>query len=96
MQLLIGHGQVPTIMPEASKKTADEMGLSVSDLNAQLATIRKEVESTRVSDWKKVLAKSSYNDVTDAFLDNIEVAGVKHRAERKGYSKQIYDALKNL
>ena len=78
------------------KKTADEMGLSVSDINAQLATIWKEVESTRVKDWKAVLAKSSYNDVSDIFLDKIERPRDKPYAKRRSSSKKIYDALKNF
>lgn len=76
------------------KSVVNDMGLSVSDLNAQLGTIRKEVVSTRVSDWKKVLAKSSYSDVSDVFLDNIERPEKKNYTARRNYSKQIYDALK--
>ena len=77
------------------KETADEMGLAVSDINAQLGTIRKEVESTRINAWKKVLAKSSYNEVSDTFHDEIERPRIKEYAERRKSSKKIYDALKN-
>lgn len=34
------------------KDTATEMGLDVSDVNAQLATIRKEVTSTSINIFK--------------------------------------------
>lgn len=75
------------------KDTATEMGLDVSDVNAQLATIRKEVTSTRISDWKKVFAKTSYKDVSDMFLDYIERPAKKNYEERRNFSKQIYEAL---
>lgn len=72
------------------KRTADNMGLSVSDLNAQLATIREEIESTRVKDWRAVLANSSHSKVSDVFLDKIERPEVKEYAKRRNYSKEIY------
>lgn len=78
------------------KSTADSMGLDVSNLNAQLATIRLEVTSTRKSDWNKVFAQTSYNDVSDAFLKYIERPAEKNYETRRGYSKQIYDALKSF
>ena len=31
------------------KNTAKEMGVNVSDINAQLATVRKEIEKTRIN-----------------------------------------------
>lgn len=48
------------------------MGVNVSDINAQLATVRKEIEKTRINDWKAVISKTTYNEVSDAFLDNVE------------------------
>lgn len=76
------------------KKTANKMGLSVSDLNAQLATIREEIESTRVKDWKTVLANSTISKVSDAFLDEIERPEIKEYTKRRNYSKEIYAFLK--
>lgn len=78
------------------QKTAKDMGLSVSDLNAQLATFRKEITSTRKDYWSKALAKSSYRDVSDKFLENVENPKIKNYAERREYSKKIYDALKSF
>lgn len=95
----IGYGIEQWTVSEVKttlKNTANDMGLQVSDLNAQLATIRKEIVSTRTSDWKKVLANSSYNAVSDSFLDNIERPSTKNYSERRNYSKQIYNALKTF
>lgn len=75
------------------KNTASGMGLQVSDLNAQLATFRKEIESTRTPEWKKVLANSSYSEVSDTFLEQIEKPTYYNYAERRAYSKEIYSAL---
>jgi post-segregation antitoxin (ccd killing protein) len=78
------------------KNTAKEMGVNVSDINAQLATVRKEIEKTRINDWKAVISKTTYNEVSDAFLDNVEKPKQKNYAQRRAYSKKIYDALKNF
>ena len=95
----VGYGIEQWTVPDVKKtlkNTAKEMGVNVSDINAQLATVRKEIEKTRINDWKAVISKTTYNEVSDAFLDNVEKPKQKNYAQRRAYSKKIYDALKNF
>lgn len=95
----VGYGIEQWTVPDVKKtlkNTAKEMGVNVSDINAQLATVRKEIEKTRINDWKAVISKITYNEVSDAFLDNVEKPKQKNYAQRRAYSKKIYDALKNF
>ena len=39
---------------------------------------------------------STYDKVSDAFLGNVEKPKQKEYAQRRAYSKKIYDALKNF
>lgn len=80
---------------EGLKSMAGSMGLDVSDINAQLAYFRKEMTSDFKSAWSKIKAATSYNDVSDIFLEKIEQPEKNNYDARRGYSKTVYDNLKS-
>jgi peptidoglycan hydrolase-like protein with peptidoglycan-binding domain len=69
---------------------ANVMGLSVSDINAQFAYFRKEMNGAYSTPWNNIKSYNSVNSVSDEFLNKIEVAGGGTNA-RRGYSNTIYN-----
>ena len=79
-------------------KTANEMELSVSNLNAQLACFRKEMKTVNefVKPWKEICEAKKARYVSDIFLKDIEKAGNKNYTERREFSRVIFYKMKNF
>lgn len=77
---------------------ANSMQLKVSNLNAQLAFFRKEMETDPdfVKSWKKICEAKKARDVSDIFLRDIENPTVKNYAKRREYSKIIFYKMKKF
>lgn len=83
---------------EGLLKTAKEMGLSVSNLNAQLAWFRKEMETNKqyTSGWKEICNAKKAREASDIFLEKIEEAGKRNYADRRKYSRIIFYKMKKF
>lgn len=68
------------------------MGLSTSDINAQLAYIRKEAEGSYKSAWKDFLNATTIDEATNVFRSEFEQtpSGVQARLEA---AQKTYNAL---
>lgn len=79
-------------------KTANDMGLSVSNLNAQLACFRKEMKTVKefVDPWQDICEAKKARYASDIFLRDIEKAGNKNYAGRRKYSKIIFCKMKKF
>ena len=79
-------------------KTANDMGLSVSNLNAQLACFRKEMKTVQefVEPWKEICKAKKARYASDIFLRDIEKAGDKNYTQRRKFSRVIFYKMKNF
>lgn len=78
------------------QETAKKMKLSVSNLNAQLAWFRKEMEGACASAWQKICKAKKAREASDIFLEEIESPTIKNYTERKKYSRIIYYKMKKF
>lgn len=97
----IGYGLIQ--WGDASRKKglqnmAKNMGLSVSNLNVQLAYFRYEMlnNSYYKPKWEKVTVAKTVKDTSDAFLREIESPGDLNYKERTKYSRIIYNKMKTI
>lgn len=82
---------------EGLKTVSAEMGLSVSDINAQFACIRKESEvGDCVTAWNKIKKNDSLEKTVAVFLDEIERPKEKDYEGRNEIANNIYKYLKNV
>ena len=72
---------------------AIQMGLDVSDLNAQLAFFRKEMLRDYSGTWNKIKKAATVQDASDIFLEKIEKPKIRNYAQRREYSDIIYAAF---
>lgn len=80
------------------KNTAQSMGLSVSNINAQFACFREEMTSVKSfkNSWSQIKKAKTYKEASDIFLRNIEKPKIKNYTERRNYAKIIYDKMKKF
>lgn len=71
------------------------MDLDVSDLNAQLAFFRKEMKNGYKKPWKEICNSDSYDEVTEIFLNKIEIAEIRNLTTRSKYSATILKYMKS-
>lgn len=97
----VGYGLIQ--WSEKSRKerlltTANDMELSVSNLNAQLACFRKEMKTVNefVKPWKDICKAKKARYASDIFLKDIEKAGDKNYTERRKFSRVIFYKMKNF
>lgn len=90
-------------MGDASRKKglqnmAKNMGLSVSNLNVQLAYFRYEMlySNDYKKKWEEVTAAKTVKDTSDAFLREIESPRKLNYKERTKYSRIIYNNMKTI
>ena len=72
------------------------MKLSVSNINAQFAWFRKEMESGFKTSWTEICSTEKAKKVSDIFLEKIETPREKNYEERRNYAKIIYDKMKKF
>lgn len=93
-----GYGLLQWTYPSRKnelKDMAKAMKLDISDLNAQLAFFRKEMNNDFKKTWKKICNTKSYDKVTEIFLTDIEKAGKPHLAKRLNNSATILKYMKS-
>ena len=80
------------------KNQAENMGLECSNLNAQLAYFRTEMNTASLykTQWSVFKSKNTLNEATDYFLDEIEDPEVNNFDERRNYADQIYQLMYKL
>ena len=78
------------------KDVASEMGLNVSDINAQFACIRDESEDSYYckNGWTNLTTSSTIASATQIFKDEIEICNDDSLSDRINYANIIYNALK--
>ena len=77
------------------QNTANSMGLSVSDINAQLAYIRSEATGSYSSAWNSFKNGGSVGNMTEIFYNRFEQANDGTADKRKGYANTIFNYLSN-
>lgn len=95
----VGYGLIQwtfSSRKQGLKDMAKNMGLSVSNINAQLAWFREEMETTFSKSWKKICNATKAKKASDIFLEEIENPRVKNYAERRKYSRIIYYKMKKF
>ena len=78
---------------EGLANTASEMGLKVSDINAQLAFIRKESSTTLKSAWDNLKKSNTVYDATKIFYDKIEIISDSSFDKRYSNAQKIYSIM---
>ena len=73
-------------------ETANEMGLSVGNINVQFALMQKESKGTYKDGWDNLKNCISYTAACDITQEEIEVCGGQ-RAERRDYAEKIYNVM---
>ncbi|MDE6312438.1 MAG: peptidoglycan-binding protein [Lachnospiraceae bacterium] len=96
-----GYGLLQWTFADRKKrlqKKAKNMGLSVSNLNAQLAFFREEMltGSDFKDAWQDIKSATTVKEASDIFLKRIENPRYKNYAERRKYGRTIYKIMKNL
>lgn len=78
------------------KDTSSQMGLSVSDINAQFACFRKETERDDLtkSAWNKLKKTDLIDGATGIFLNEIEMPDNRNFSERYEKATTIYSVMK--
>lgn len=78
------------------KDTSSQMGLSVSDINAQFACFRKETERDDLtkSAWNKLKKTDLIDGATGIFLNEIEMPSNRNYSERYKKATTIYSVMK--
>lgn len=94
-----GYGLIQWTIKERKqllKDTSSQMGLSVSDINAQFACFRKETERDDMtkSAWKTLKEHDMIDTSTGIFLSKIENPKVQNFDERYSKAKIIYSVMK--
>lgn len=97
----VGYGLIQWTFASRKKglqNMAKNMGLSVSNLNVQLAFFRDEMlnDGYYKSKWEKVQAAKTVKDTSDAFLEYIENPEIPNYKERTKYSRIIYNNMKTI
>ncbi len=75
---------------------AEEMDLSYTDINAQLAYFRSEMCGEFATVWNQIKNTATAAEVSDIFLREIENPEVKNYDERQDTSNTIYAQLKEV
>lgn len=94
----VGYGLIQWTAKERKNGlayTASRMGLKVSDINAQLSFLRKELTGEFSSAWKSIESASTVNKACDIFLKEIEKPAVPNYSERRTYANKFYSYFKN-
>lgn len=96
-----GYGIMQWTHPQRKQgllNQAKSMGLQCSDLNAQLAYFRKEMNTASLykNQWTEFQNKKTLNDATDYFLDEIENPDENNFQERRGFANTIYQFMYKL
>lgn len=78
---------------EGLSEVAEEMGLSVSNINAQFATIREEANGSEKSAWKALKDTKDYSSSTSVFMKQYLRPADGDLSQRKEYAELIYNAL---
>ena len=94
-----GYGLIQWTIKERKqllKDTSSQMGLSVSDINAQFACFRKETERDDLtkSAWNKLKKTDLIDGATGIFLNEIEMPGNRNFSERYEKATTIYSVMK--
>lgn len=76
--------------------TANSMGLNTSDLNAQLAFIRVESNTTCKSGWDALKTAKTVNEASDYVLQKIEITSDSYIDQRRQYSNTIYNVMSKI
>lgn len=97
----IGYGLIQWTTSDRKqglKDTAKNMGLKVSNLNAQLAWFREEMETKEPykSAWDDIREAKKAKKASDIFLEKIEIPEEKNYADRRKYSRIIYYKMKKF
>lgn len=72
--------------------TAGEMGLSVGDLNAQLAYFRRETEDNSIGAWNSLKQTTDVESAAKVFQNDFEICG-DGTEDRKNKAIAVYGAL---
>lgn len=93
-----GYGLMQWTVVSEKKKLetmASNMGLAVSDLNAQLAHIQEEMTvGVYKNKWPELKKKTSYKEVCQYFTNSIEGAGTANLEKREQNAEILYNNLK--
>lgn len=76
--------------------TANSMGLNTSDLNAQLAFMRVESNTTCKSGWDALKTAKTVNEASDYVLQKIEITSDSYIDQRRQYSNTIYNVMSKI
>ena len=74
---------------------ANEMGISVTDINAQLAYFRTELTGLYSKAWSSINESKSVDGASDIFLQEIENPARPNLIQRREYAQKFYDYFKN-
>lgn len=75
------------------EQEANDMGLSPSEINVQLAFFKREMNGNYSSYWNAIKSYKDVDSVSDEFFSHIEVGRPGSEGVRRQYSNKIYDQM---